>query len=81
MTKRKPQKTKIMETKNQNNTGNDKGKTGKLQPDNKAKNCPEDESDEVKRQTESIPGNQTDQPFTSGRTFEEATDPSKLSDL
>jgi hypothetical protein len=72
-----------METKNQNNPGNtnDKNTNHNLQPDNKAKNCPEDETDEVKRQTESIPGNQTDQPFTSGRTFEEATDPSKLSDL
>lgn len=40
------------------------------------------ESDEeAKLQTDSIPGNQTDQPFTAESAPDHGTDPSKLSDL
>jgi hypothetical protein len=55
--------------------GGDTGEAGKLS------DYPDGNIDEVKLQTDSIPGNQTDQPYTEGKSIAEATDPSKLSDL
>jgi hypothetical protein len=40
-----------------------------------------DTAEEVRQQTDSIPGNQTDQPFTADTAADHGTDPSKLSDL
>ena len=55
--------------------GGDTGQAGKLS------DYPEGNTDEVQSQTDSIPGNQTDQPQVAGKSMKDATDPSKLSDL
>lgn len=78
------------------NTTRDHSETGGSDNKDKKKNhgntTAERTNEEVQQVTDSIPGNQTDQPFTAddpdiankprgGRTFEETTDPSKLSKL
>lgn len=55
--------------------GGDTGQPGRLS------DYPEGNTDDTAAQTQSIPGNQTDQPRTEGKSVGEATDPSKLSDL
>jgi hypothetical protein len=75
-------KLEIMKTQQHHKTGDSRSKHhDDTETTAKAHKNEQDIAEEVKRQTESIPGNQTDQPYTSGRSFEEATDPSKLSDL
>ncbi len=53
--------------------GGGTGEAGKLS------DYPDGNLDDVQQQTESIPGNQTDQPDTENRSIDESTDPSKLS--
>lgn len=54
--------------------GGNAGEAGKLS------DFPDGNLDEEDSNTDSIPGNQTDQP-TVGKSIDEATDPSKLSEL
>jgi hypothetical protein len=55
--------------------GGGTGEAGKLS------DYPDGNLDDVKTQTDSIPGNQTDQPAVARTKTSEATDPSKLADL
>jgi hypothetical protein len=62
------------ERQNKNQNTNSEGLSAKMSD-------AEGNTKEMSAQTQSIPGNQTDQPTTEGKTIAEATDPSKLSDL
>ena len=63
-----------------NQQKNNPGSAEKNPQSNRLSDYP-DGNDDVKLQADRIPGNQTDQPYTEGKTIAEATDPSKLSDI
>ena len=70
--------------KNDNNANSTYSGSGSMQPGGtmgqagQLRDFPDGEIDEVKNQTDTIPGKHTEQPI--GKTVDEATDPSKLTD-